>query len=137
MITSLRAQKAIVGKTYKVKIGSICEEVVGDDSCAGKQIYMELYFEETQVNVIEVTVDGCGKTTTEMIDSFPWRRTKDKYWSIDLGDLASTKHTIIENVRLIMRNDMLIGEKLNENGIVVQEYRFCEGVSNYLKYEGC
>lgn len=122
----LNAQPRIVGKTYKVHIGSICEEVAGDDSCAGQQIYMELYFEENNVDVIEVSVNSCGERTSEMIDAFPWHWAKDKHWTIVLGDLERTKYTSIENVRLTMRNDTLIGEKLNDEGGVLIEYRFQE-----------
>ncbi len=138
MMTSLGAQtSALVGKTFKAQIGSSCEEVAGDATCDGKQIYMELYFEEELVNIIEVTVNGCGESTLEMIDFFPWHWAKDEHWTIVLGDLERTNHTIIENVRLTMRNDTLIAEKLNDDGKVLQEYRFCEGTTNYLNYEGC
>ncbi len=130
MLTSLASEPAIVGKTFKAPIFSICEELVGDDSCAGQQIYMELYFEKDTVDVIEVTVNSCGKSTTEMIDSFPWQWVKDKHWTLVLGDLERTKHTIIENMRLSMQNDTLIGEKLNDTGMVLQEYRFRESINN-------
>ena len=129
MMISLGAQPvAIVGKTFKAQIGSICEEVAGDATCDGKQIYMELYFEEEQVNIIEVTVNGCGESTSEMIDAFPWHWAKNEHWTIVLGDMERTKHTIIENVRLTMRNDTLIGKKLNEKGHVEQEYSFSENI---------
>jgi len=125
MITS-KAQPEIVGKTFKAQIGSGCEEVISDDTCAGLEIYMELYFEENNVDVIEVSVNSCGESTSEMIDSFPWNWAKNKHWTIVLGDLERTKYTIIENIRLTMQNDTLMGEKLNDKGDVVQEYRFQE-----------
>jgi len=119
-------QPEIVGKTFITQIGSSCKEVIGDDSCAGLKIYMELYFEENDVDVIEASVNSCGERTTEMIDGFPWHWAKDKHWTIVFGDPERTKHTIIENIRLTMQNDLLIGEKLDENGNVLQEYCFQE-----------
>ena len=126
MMTSLKAQPEIVGKTYTAHIGSSCEEVIGDDSCAGLEIYMELYFEENNVDVIEVSVTSCGESTSEMIGGFPWHWAKNKHWTIVLGDLERTKYTSIDNIRLSMRNGKLIGGKLNNKGNVVQEYNFGE-----------
>jgi hypothetical protein len=126
MSTSLKAQLSVSGKTFIAKSGCICEEVVGDDTCAGQQIYMRLQFEDDTVDVIEESMDGCGETTSEFIDAFPWHWAKDKHWTIVLGDLERTKYTIIENIRLSMQNDTLIGEKLNEKGTISQEYRFQE-----------
>ncbi|MFC4633473.1 hypothetical protein ACFO3O_06120 [Dokdonia ponticola] len=126
MITSLVTEPVMVGKTFRAPIFSICEEVTGDDSCAGKQVYMEFYFEKENVDVIEVTIDSCGKITSEMIDGFPWQWKKEKYWTLVLGDLERTKYTILENVRLTLQNDTLIGEKLNDAGEVSKEYRFRE-----------
>ncbi len=79
MMISLAAQPSMVGKTFKAKIGLISEEVLGDATCAGHQIYMELYFEEEQVNIIEITVNGCGESTSEMIDAFTWHWAKDEH----------------------------------------------------------
>lgn len=126
MMISLEAQSEIVGKTYTAHIGSSCEEVIGDDSCAGLEIYMELYFEENNVDVIEVSVNSCDERISEMIDGFPWHWAKNKHWTIVLGDLERIKYTIMENIRLTMRNGKLIGEKINDKGNIVQEYRFHE-----------
>lgn len=126
MITSLVSEPVIVGKTYRTPIFSICEEVSGDDSCAGKQVYMELYFEKENVAVIEVNVDTCGESTSEMIDNFPWQWKKETHWTVVIGDLERTKHTMIENVRLTLQNDTLIGQKLNDAGEVLEVYRFRE-----------
>ena len=130
IMTSLVAQPAIVGKIYEAHLESICEEVVGDTSCTGQEIYMQLYFEKDEVSVIEISVYSCGERTSEMIDGFPWYWAKNKHWVIVLGDLERTKYTIIENMRFIIRDGRLIGEKLDDKGYVVKEYVFEKVLNN-------
>ncbi|MHA7058813.1 hypothetical protein ACWGOQ_0016430 [Aquimarina sp. M1] len=122
------AQPEIINKTFIAKIGSICEEFSGDAVCAGQDIYIILQFYPGHVIVIEDRVDSCGATTSELIDGFQWSWIKNKHWVISFRNVERTQNTILENIRFIVRNGMIIGEKLNQSGFVIEEYHFIETV---------
>lgn len=44
----------LINQTFSSKIGYTCEEVIGDHSCAGSEIYLFLKFSKETVSIIEL-----------------------------------------------------------------------------------
>lgn len=87
------------GRTFSANIGSVCEETSEPNPCAGYQIYLELKFNEFEVEVTEKEISSCGKVNYEK-----------KYlsiWDYELGDKIKIKKLVYRSQQIIENNLLL------------------------------
>ena len=58
---SVKAQNvtALIGKSFKAKIGSVCQETSKPDNCAGYEIFLEIKFNKNNIEILRKEINSC------------------------------------------------------------------------------
>ncbi|WP_375239621.1 hypothetical protein [Aurantibacter sp.] len=112
-----------VNKTFVSKIGTLCEEVEGDDFCAGSTIFLVLKFNKETVLAQEKYISTCDSVSVIPIGVFKWRLYQQNIV------LENTEGTFLENLKLEVVNDVLSGKRKNDNNKIISYFTFKEVLS--------
>jgi hypothetical protein len=109
-----------VNKTFISKIGTLCEEVDGDDSCAGKTIFLVLKFDKETVLAQEKYVSACDSVSIIPIGDFKWSLSQKNIV------LENTENTFLENLKLDIIKNVLSGKRENDGNKHIGHFNFKE-----------
>lgn len=113
-----------VNKTFVSKIGTLCEEVEGDDSCAGKTIFLVLKFDKETVLAQEKYVSTCDSVSVIPIGNFKWRLYQQNI------ALENTEGTFLENLKLEVVKNVLSGKRKSDSNNIISHFTFKEVLNN-------
>jgi len=101
--------KGYLHKELIAEVDFICEEVIGDSSCAGSTIYLNLIFDEEEVTVKEKEISTCGEELfVTDIGKYHWQLSPEKEITIDYNP-EKTKYTRAENLSLHIVDQHIVG----------------------------
>ena len=110
---TLNAQSKVnflINQTFSSKIGSTCEEVIGDDSCAGSEIYLTLKFSEETVSIIEKEITSCDEEHISFQQAYKWTLINDSEIKIGNNSKEIAYH-FLKNLILKAENKTIVGYK--------------------------
>jgi len=102
------SREFIVDNAFVANIDSICEEVVGDDSCAGQEVYLVLDFSENDVIVTEKEISTCGKESISYTLKYKWKIEDNETITLS-SNFKETGPNFIKDLSLKIENKKLVG----------------------------